>query len=491
MTAQENQQGTQKQREEDFWLSEERYRVLVETLPHGIEECDTSGIITAANSAYHKIFGYDDGELVGTAIWDKLASEEQCHEERRRFFTLVEEQPPPFTVYTRNLTKDERIIDIQVDWNYKHDKQQRLIGFVAVITDITEQRQAEESLRVQNRELGLLNDMNTLLQACRKEGETYRVVHSVCKQFFPEDAGFLFMMDDSRTMLQEVTYWGTPPPEPRIFDVDDCWALRLGKVHFIENAESGLLCPHLNSLPEHGYLCAPINASGGVLGTLHLCFGDYISYLSQKQRAHITEHKQIMVERLAEQYSLSLVNLRLRETLRLESIRDPLTGLYNRRHMEASLAREVFRAKRRGTPVSIIMLDIDHFKPLNDAYGHEAGDVILRELAAMVQQYIRAEDIACRYGGEEFLLILPEAPLDIAAKRAEDIRKRGEKLHLVYQRIVVNITISLGVAIFPEHGADMKAVVKAADAALYQAKERGRNQVVVASPMTKEEEREM
>jgi diguanylate cyclase (GGDEF)-like protein len=148
--------------------------------------------------------------------------------------------------------------------------------------------------------------------------------------------------------------------------------------------------------------------------------------------------------------------------------------------MEASLAREVLRAKRHSTSVAIIMLDIDHFKPLNDTYGHEAGDVILRELAALVRQSIRGEDIACRYGGEEFLLILPDASLEIAAKRAEELRLRGSDLQVVCQSKILTITISLGVAAFPIHGPDIKDTVKAADTALYQAKKEGRNQVVVA-----------
>lgn len=473
-------QLNRKQLEEALRESEDRYRTLVETLPHGIEECDPSGIITFANAAFHRMFGYTEGELIGTTIWDRAGSEEQREHNRQLFATLVKEEPPPSTSYTRNLTKEGKEIDLQVDWNYKRDAQGRLIGFISVITDITGRKRAEEFLREQNRELALLNDMNNLLQACRKEEETYRVVVNVCKQLFPEDAGFVYIVDDSRTMLQEIAYWGTPPPEPRVFDVDDCWALRLGKLHVIEHPDAGLVCSHLAFSPEHGYLCTPISASGGALGMLHLCFGEYSSHYTDDDRARLMAWKQTMATRLAEQYSLSLVNLRLRETLRLESIRDPLTGLYNRRHMEASLGREVLRAKRHGTPVAIIMLDIDHFKPLNDAYGHEAGDVILRELAALVRQSIRGEDIACRYGGEEFLLIMPDASLEVAAKRAEELRLRVGDLQVVSQRKLLTITISLGVAAFPIHGLDIKDTVKAADAALYQAKKGGRNQVVIA-----------
>ncbi len=477
---QHNDRLARKQAERALRESEERYRTLIGTLPHGIEECDTSGIITFANAAYHRIFGYAEGELVGTAIWGKIESEKQRERERQRFASLVKDQPPPFTVYTKNQTKEGRVIDIQVDWNYKRDEQGQLTGFISVITDITDRKRAEESLREQNHELALLNDMNSLLQACRTEEETYRVMVNVCKQLFPQDSGFVYIVDDSRTLLQEVAYWGTPPPEPRVFDVDDCWALRLGKMHFIEHPDTELLCSHLGSSPEYGYLCTPISASGGALGMLHLCFGKHDSYYTSEERTRMMESKQVIIERLVEQYSLSLVNLRLRETLRLESIRDPLTGLYNRRHMEASLEREVLRAKRRGSPVAIIMLDIDHFKQLNDTHGHEAGDVVLRELAALVRRYVRGEDIACRYGGEEFLLILPDASLETAGRRAEELRVRGSGLQIMYQGNFLTITISLGVATFPDHGPNIKDTVKAADKALLRAKKGGRDRVVIA-----------
>jgi len=242
-----------------------------------------------------------------------------------------------------------------------------------------------------------------------------------------------------------------------------------------------LLCPHLGAAPREGYLCAPINASGGALGMLHLCFGQAETQAPPDERNRLKELKRIIITRLVEQYSLALVNLRLRETLRLESIRDPLTGLYNRRHMEASLEREALRAKRRGAPVSIIMIDIDHFKRLNDTHGHEAGDVVLRELAALTRNQIRGEDIACRYGGEEIILILPDASLENAGRRAEDIRLRSSELQIGYHDKILTLTISVGVAAFPIHGPNIKDVVKVADNALYQAKRGGRNQTVRAS----------
>ncbi len=192
------------------------------------------------------------------------------------------------------------------------------------------------------------------------------------------------------------------------------------------------------------------------------------------------ESKGMVVTRVAEHYALSLVNLRLRETLKQDSIRDALTGMYNRRYMEGSLERETRRAERHNVPVGIIMIDVDHFKHFNDTHGHEAGDVALRELGLFLRKNTRGEDIACRYGGEEFLLILPEASLENTRQRAEFLREEAQKLKIMYREKQLQVSISVGVAALPNHGSDVKEAVKAADAALYRAKTGGRNQVVVA-----------
>jgi diguanylate cyclase (GGDEF)-like protein len=173
----------------------------------------------------------------------------------------------------------------------------------------------------------------------------------------------------------------------------------------------------------------------------------------------------------------------LHETLRSQSIRDPLTSLFNRRYMEESLQREMRRAARGRQPVGIIMLDIDYFKEFNDSHGHEAGDALLQSVGAILQRSVRAEDIVCRYGGEEFVLILPDAPLSEAAQRAEHVRQAIGHLTMQFHRQSLRqITVSAGVAVYPDHGPGGDAVLRAADAALYQAKTRGRNRIVLNRP---------
>ncbi len=184
---------------------------------------------------------------------------------------------------------------------------------------------------------------------------------------------------------------------------------------------------------------------------------------------------------VADSLALAISNINLRESLRQQSIRDPLTGMFNRRYMEESLEREISRAARAGRPLAVIMIDIDHFKHFNDMSGHAAGDAVLRELGALLRSEVREADIACRYGGEEFALIMPDASVEIALKRADKLREDVKRLDVRHGgRLLGPINISLGVAEFPRHGPTGDAVLKMADVALYRAKQAGRDRAVVA-----------
>ena len=199
----------------------------------------------------------------------------------------------------------------------------------------------------------------------------------------------------------------------------------------------------------------------------------------------LSEAKEQLATAVAEQIALALSNLRLRETLRQQSVRDPLTGLYNRRFLEETLDRELARLERKNLPLSLIMIDVDHFKNFNDTFGHEAGDAVLRDLGGILQRYVRGGDVACRYGGEEFTIVLPEASLEIGRQRAEILREAARELRLVHDgKSLGAVTLSLGVACFPEHGRRREQLLQTADAALYEAKNNGRNRVVVSGGVT-------
>jgi diguanylate cyclase (GGDEF)-like protein len=184
---------------------------------------------------------------------------------------------------------------------------------------------------------------------------------------------------------------------------------------------------------------------------------------------------------LADNIGLGIANLKLREAMRSLSIRDPLTGLFNRRYMEEALAQELHRSRRNDAQLAIIMLDIDHFKKFNDDFGHDAGDAVLRELGVFLKKHVRGSDVPCRYGGEEFILILSPSTIEGALRRAETIREAATHLSVRHAgHDLGNVTLSMGVAIFPDDASDVEATVKAADMALYQAKSEGRNRVIMA-----------
>jgi diguanylate cyclase (GGDEF)-like protein len=227
-----------------------------------------------------------------------------------------------------------------------------------------------------------------------------------------------------------------------------------------------------------GYLCVPLTAQSETLGMLHIEIGHKVP--RARRASHLADRMRLAVT-LSEHLALALANFRLRATLRERSTRDELTTLFNRRYMEDSLDREIRRAIRDGQALGVLMLDLDHFKRLNDAFGHAAGDFALRLVGQFLQANVRAEDIACRFGGEEFVVILPKA-------NAEDTRRRAEALRLGIRSLRAEhggptfptLTMSIGVAAYPQHGATGESLLRAADEALYQAKGDGRDRVVVA-----------
>jgi diguanylate cyclase (GGDEF)-like protein len=370
------------------------------------------------------------------------------------------------------------------------------VPYYLIRRDIRERRRAEDALQdaneklstgvkaleLRSKEIGLLSQLGNLLQSCMKAEEAYKIVAQQVRTLFPSESGALCVLSPSRDAVEVVAEWGETSTSERVFAPDDCWGLRSGRAHCVETPESAIHCAHVSRWPATCYLCVPMMAQGEALGVFHLQsheepHGPEGSLTLEALKAA----KREMSIAVAEQIGLALANLRLRETLRAQSIRDPLTGLFNRRYMEESLERELLRATRSQRPLGIIITDLDHFKRYNDTFGHEAGDLLLRELGTFLKTQLRKEDIACRYGGEEFVLILPDASLEIIKHRAETLRS-GVKQMVVHFRgqPLGAITLSVGVAAFPAHGDSKEVLLRAADKALYQAKSEGRDRVIVA-----------
>jgi len=360
--------------------------------------------------------------------------------------------------------------------------------------DMTESKMVNEELtsrlnevKERNEEITLLSHMTHLLQAAISVDEAWLVISQLMPMLFPHNSGGVFRLNPVFNSLEGVIIWGTPSTTQELFLLDECLALQKGQPHLQEHKSNVLCCQHLISCSPAMSFCIPIANQGETIGLFYLGAGLKNYNLSQgdillSQEQTIPKDKQQLAVTVARQISMGLANLTLRETLRHQSIRDTLTGLYNRRYLEESLEREIHLARRNKKTLGVIMLDVDHFKRFNDTFGHDAGDVVLRELGLFVQNNIRRSDIACRYGGEELTVILPGASLQQITLRAEQLRQGVKSLKLVYQgQSLGNITLSLGVACFPQHGDSGKDVIHVADSALYQAKRQGRDRVVAAA----------
>ncbi|GAE49761.1 hypothetical protein XPR_3599 [Xanthomonas arboricola pv. pruni MAFF 301420] len=350
--------------------------------------------------------------------------------------------------------------------------------YALLMRELRHRSQAEKRAAQANRELGdsvvalqrstadlnLLSRYTGLLQSCISAEEALMVSSRTLASLLPGVAGSVYLLRASQDRAEAISHWGEPlvHSAPHLLP-EECWALRRGQPHIVDDLGRDALCAHIGA-PEHGSAvttaCLPMSAQGTQLGFL---------FLSSPGPGPMPRLE--IAEAAAEQLSLALSNLRLRESLRRQSIRDPLTGLYNRRYLEESLSHELARCARRGLPLSVLMLDVDHFKQFNDSQGHAGGDLLLAALGELLLTRLRAEDVACRYGGEEFTVILPEADGVEALRVAEDIRGHIAALAVSDgPRSLPRVTASIGVASFPVDGELGASLIQKADAALYVAK---------------------
>ena len=470
--------------------SEELFRSMVESLGEAVVIVDPDERFVFANPAARKIFNDTGQNLEGRSLEEFTTP---LDFEYIRQQTLRRQQGFNDT-YDLELTfPDGSKKAVIVNAAPRVDADGRFSGVLAVLTEITERKKQEKALaeakdklekaiaelEQRNKDIVQLVEMGEAISLARSEKEAIDIIINYAEKLFSEDSGLFYLRPEKENFIELTSAWNLSQKIGPILNLEDCWALRKSSPHFVDPDTGAFLCPHFRDivkLPART-ACLPLISGGETIGLLAVicCSREEASDLLE------FEARKSLLTVFSQRVASSLANIRLRESLRQQSIRDPLTGIFNRRYLEETLQREFSRARRLNQPLSIIMFDIDHFKAVNDSYGHEAGDVVLQSIARELQSIVRTEDIVCRFGGEEFVVVMPGMDFKKAAARASLILQAVRNLELlVGETKLIKITMSAGVASFPSHGKTPAEVLQAADQALFQAKKLGRDRVVEA-----------
>lgn len=357
-------------------------------------------------------------------------------------------------------------------------------GHVVIIRDITRRRLAQAELertnnelaqRIQeldeySREMKQLNDMTVQLQACTRIEDAYPVIIKTMQTLLPTLAGGLYIYSPLTQSMRLACSWNDFAMMVEEIELDECWGLVKGEIYRVFEFEAEKSCQHVEKGLGHHYACHPLIIDGEPYALLHYYY----------MGTSLSPNKLQMARIGADAIKMALANLKMQENMRQETIRDPLTGLFNRRYMMEILHLEIARSERSRRSLALIMIDVDYYKSINDQYGHSLGDQVLVQVSQVFLENIRRGDVACRFGGDEFVLVMPGVSLEVAVQRAEFIRlKVGNMKVRVEGGGEENITLSMGVAAYPSHGANADALLRAADQALYRAKEQGRNRTAL------------
>lgn len=463
---------------------ETNFRMIAELSPVMLWMTDGSGKSLFFNQKWLKFTGLAGKNDPGSVWFDALHPDER--QNCLVAFQSAFNAQLPFQMEYQLRRHDGEYRWILDTGEPRYDDNGNFGGYIGSSQDITERKLAEKALQRSfvelhrhDRENSLLGEMSSCLQVCRTIEETYPVISLYAKQLFADHPGFISVINNSRSLVETIVEWGSSHDSETVFNIEDCWSLRQGKPHRVKDPQEALHCWHVKKDSATGYLCLPMTAYGETRGMIHLQLPLQISQDIDQEKAF--ETVKALAATFANQVALALSNLKLREALQHQSVRDPLTQLYNRRYLIESMERELARAKRNQLVIGIIVIDVDHFKKYNDTFGHDAGDAVLRAFGELLKAQTRREDIPCRYGGEEFVMVMPGIDEENLLRRCEDIRKKTKQLIIEHRdQKLGTITISLGAALFPQHGQTTDELISIADTAMYQAKKQGRDRVVLA-----------
>ena len=470
---------------------ESMFRSLVEQNTSGIFIVSEDQSIAYLNPAALEMLGFPDaGQVIGQPVLRMVhnSDRERAESAMRDLFTGRERATEIAVAIRRS---DGMTLDVLAKGAIATFKRRPAI--ITVLVDFTERRRAEDEivklnqqmadtlavLQRRERDLTTLAQLSDLLQSCPATVAAYPIIGRMAATLFPRSSGSLAMRNAESLDFLWVETWGTDGSCMLTgLQPENCQALQ--EVRIIDDSDSVLpiQCPYRHARHGQTSVCIPLKIQGHTSGLVRLTLPGEIPFDDAMQQ---------VLHSFASVVELSLANLQFRESLVEQALRDPLTGLFNRRYLMETLPREIRRAQRRGAPLTIAMLDIDHFKQLNDAHGHDAGDLILAELGALFVGALRADDIVCRYGGEEFLFLLPGCNLTMAKQRMSTIAFKVRKCTYTLRDIALpSITLSIGLAALTEGLSDCESLITAADQAMYAAKRMGRDQIACASPLSEE-----
>ena len=429
---------------------------------------DDQGRFLHLNPAWSDVLGYSVAELQSRPLIDYVHPDDRqaTVAEARR---LLESRTRTSAFENRYVCRDGSLRWLR--WTAASDDGR----IYAAARDITEQKVNDSASSARMAELEeraaqmtLLSEMGELLQSCSSMDDVSKVVGSFMQRMFKPDAGALYALSSGRSVCEAIATWGDDVAT--VVPPSSCWALRRGRSHSLSEDGPSIACSHHAS--DGPSICVPLMAQGEAKGFL------YVRFAAEQSPAMRRAKDQLAVA-AGDQIGLAIANISLRRSLEEQSTRDALTGLHNRRYMEETLEREVRRAVRGKQPLAVAMIDLDRFKQFNDQHGHVAADELLRDFGLLAGNFFRREDVVCRFGGEEFVVLLPGASADMAVARVEALREAlREKFSKVPSRS--KVSFSAGVAAFPQHGSDGNVLLRAADAAMYRAKSHGRDCVELA-----------
>ncbi|MCY9865760.1 sensor domain-containing diguanylate cyclase [Vibrio coralliirubri] len=334
-----------------------------------------------------------------------------------------------------------------------------------------EQKKQDERIRQRTHEIELMHRLANMLAACNNMVEAQQIVSDILPRILGNVNGSVSLMRASRNQLITQLDWGETWPGSASFAPEECWSLRKGRAHQSNDDFHSLTCGHMHEMENNQTLCIPLTAHGNTIGIMHLYFG-----VGDIKIDPITEQLAFSV---SEHLGLALANLSLQEKLRSQALSDPLTGLFNRRFFEQKLEEHSMNSATSEQPLSLLMLDLDHFKRFNDNFGHDAGDFVLKEISALLKQSVSEDEIACRLGGEELAVLLPHYSMQEATEFGQTLCDAVRSMHLEHKGLSLGqLGVSIGVATYPKPASDTESLVKMADNALYMAKDMGRSRVV-------------